>query len=84
MNRGSDDIPNAFIFIIFIVQFHKKITKRSFKNFPEEILNECLCSKDWSEMAECSNVDNMAKIFSKNTKAALDEVAPIKTFIVKS
>ena len=38
MNRGPsdpepDDIPNAFIFIIFIVQFHKKSLREASKIF---------------------------------------------------
>ena len=39
---------------------------------------------DWSELENCSTVDEMVDIFTKNIDFALDEVASFKTFTIKS
>ena len=43
-----------------------------------------LARKDWSGLEDCNSVDDMVDIFTKNIDEALDEVAPIKSFKVKS
>ena len=63
--------------------FTRKIVKRSLKNFTTEKWNECLIAKDWSKL-ETSELNEMVEIFTKNTQDANDEVAPFKSFTVKS
>ena len=70
--------------IMDISKFKTKVTKRSLKNFSEEAWNACLARKNWSKIEECNDVDGMVKIFSKNIEGALDEIAPIKTFTIRS
>ena len=65
-------------------KFKRKITKRSMKNFSEESWNQCLANKDWSKIDECTDVNEMVSIFTEKINEALDEVAPIKTFTIKS
>ena len=38
------------------------------KNFLEETWNEALENKDWSELENCSNVDDMVDILTENIK----------------
>ena len=49
---------------------------RSQKLFSKERWNECLASKDWSEIENCSNVDDMVEIFTTNVTEAMDETKP--------
>ena len=69
---------------MLILLIKSKITKRSLKNFTKEAWNNCLSKKDWSKIECCSDVDRMVEIFSQNIEEALDEVAPIKTFTIRS
>ena len=54
------------------------------KNFSVEAWNECLENKDWSQIEECAEVDEEVQVFTKLITEALDEVAPVKTFSVRS
>ena len=67
-----------------VKSFSRKVTKRCLRNFTEENWNNCLNNKDWRDLEDCNTVDEMVEIFTKNTNVALDEVAPYKSFTVKS
>ena len=45
---------------------------------------ECLAKKDWTPISSCNNVDEMVEVYQKNINEALNEVAPIKTFTIRS
>ena len=60
------------------------VTKRSQKLFTKERWNVCLASKDWSELDDCDDVEEMVEIFTKNITDALDEITPFKTFTIRS
>ena len=62
----------------------RQVRKRSLKNFTQKRWLEQLAQKDWEEVCESSNVDDMAITFNNLVMEALDEVAPNKTFTVKS
>ena len=62
----------------------KKTVKRSFKNFTQEKWNLSLAKKDWSLLKDCKNIDLLVEKFTTNITKSMDEVAPIKTFYVKS
>ena len=64
--------------------YERKIRKRSMKNFSSEKWNKCIAEKNWKNLTNCNNVDEMVDIFSNNLNEALDEVAPFKTFTVRS
>ena len=65
-------------------RFKHMVTKRSLKNFTPERWNTCLAMQDWSAVENCEEVDEMVKEFQENITSALDQIAPIKTFTVKS
>ena len=65
-------------------KFKRKVTKRSFKKFTNEIWNACLANKNWSLIEVCSDVNEKVKLFSQYIEETLDEVAPIKTFSIRS
>ena len=65
-------------------KFKRKVTKRSFKKFTIEIWNACLANKNWSLIEVCSDVNEKVKLFSQYIEETLDEVAPIKTFSIRS
>ena len=44
----------------------------------------CLSRRDWSSIDDCNNVDDMVKVFSLNINEALDDIAPYRTFTIKS
>ena len=84
-NSSSDHLP-----VICVVQslpkalpYSRDVTKRCLKGFNEEKWNDSLINKDWSGLEECTSVDEMVDILSKNIEEALDEVAPIITCILK-
>ena len=54
------------------------------KNFTQKGWLEQLAQKYWTEVGESSNVDEMATTFNNLVMESLDEVAPYKTFTVKS
>ena len=62
----------------------KRIVKRSFKNFTQDKWNQSLGKKDWTSLSACSDIDLLVKKFTSNITESLDELAPIKTFIVRS
>ena len=53
-------------------------------NFTKEKWNQCLATKNWTISKDCKNVEEMVDTFSNNMTEAIDEVAPFKTFTVKS
>ena len=53
------------------------------KNFNQASWNCYLARKNWEILAEMTNVDEMAIEFSKLVNSALDEIAPVKSFISK-
>ena len=66
------------------VEYKRSLTKRSFKNFTKEKWNACLAKQNWSEIDKCQGVNEMVDIFDTNVALALDEVAPVKKFTVRS
>ena len=74
----------GFDLIKYELKYERKITKRSFKTFNKDSWNVSLAKQDWSELENCGDVDEMGSIFDVNVLAALNEVAPIKTFTIKS
>ena len=64
--------------------YSKQITKRSLKNFNEQSWNRSLATKDWSGIENEKDINEKVRIFTRNINEALDEVAPIKTFKIKS
>ena len=62
----------------------RQIRKISLKNFTQKRWLEKLAQKDWEVVCESTNVDEMASTFNNLVMEALDEVAPYKTFTVKS
>ena len=65
-------------------KYNHSITKRSFKNFTTLSWNESLAQQDWLEVDEEEDVDSMVARFNKNVELALDRVAPVKSFKVRS
>ena len=53
-------------------------------NFSNENWNQILAKKDWSLLEECESVNQMAEVFDEIIQEALDEIAPVKSFTVKS
>ena len=70
--------------MIYKKVFTRRINKRSMKNFNHNTWNEALSSKDWSKVKNETNVEDMAKEFDKLIAETLDEVAPFRSFTVKS
>jgi hypothetical protein len=64
--------------------YKKKITKRSLKIFSDDKWNEILNKKDWSKLDDTQNLDDMVVAFTNMVTESLDEIAPIKSFMVKS
>ena len=64
--------------------YKRSVTKRSFKDFTTSSWITCLTNQDWSEIEHCESVDEMVKVFQENINEALDQIAPVKTFKVKS
>ena len=64
--------------------YKKKITKRSMKNFRDDKWNEILNRKDWTKLDDMENLDDMVVAFTEMVTESLDEIAPIKSFTVKS
>ena len=62
----------------------RKIKKRSYKNFTQEIWIEELTKKDWSQVEKETNIDKKTEMYTKLVTEALDVCAPIKTFTIKS
>ena len=81
-NFSSDHMPIIASFATNqkIPTYNLTVTKRSQKLFTNERWNASLASKNWSEIENCENLDDMVEMFTKNVTEALDEVTPIKTF----
>ena len=54
------------------------------KNFTKEAWNSCLANKDWSFIDSNLGLNLMTEKFAETVEEALDEIAPIKTFKVRS
>ena len=54
------------------------------KNYTKEKWEECLSTKDWSQISDVTELEDKVKVYNRMITEALDEVAPIKTFKVKS
>ena len=67
-----------------IKKYTHSIKKRSLKDFTERRWIDCLAKKDWSLLEECESVNQMAEVFDEIIQEALDEIAPVKSFTVKS
>ena len=76
-------ILNKISFKKPIARFVHEIRKRSYKSYTKEKWTDYLAKKDWSTL-EDQDLDTMVEIFTRNTTDALDEVAPFKTFEIKS
>jgi hypothetical protein len=66
------------------VRYKRSVTKRSFKNFTKETWNEALDQEDWYDVEDCDDVNEMVEVFAANINRALDKVAPIKDFTIRS
>ena len=85
-NSATDHLPVIVKYRIEAVKvIHKHtITKRSFKGFTTESWNSCLAQQDWFTVEDCENVDDMVEAFNNNIIRALDAVAPVKKFVIRS
>ena len=86
MNSASDHFP---LIITYASKRDKKcysrsITKRSLKKFNNEDWNNVLQSKDWSSFHNTDDVDTAVSIYTSIVESALYELAPLKTFKIKS
>ena len=43
-----------------------------------------LATKDWNSIINCDNLDEKVELFNNAIKEALDEIAPVRTFKVRS
>ena len=85
-NSSSDHVPVVASFVTNkkIPIHNSAITKRSQKLFTKERWNESLASRNWNEIYNCENIDDMVEIFTANVTEVMDEITPIKTFKIKS
>jgi hypothetical protein len=83
---ATDHVPVMIKYSLDVtkVRYRRSVTKRSYKGFTKESWNKALAQQDWSEVEESEDVDEMVRIFNDNVKAALDSVAPVKTFAIRS
>ena len=54
------------------------------KNFSKSNWNTVLRKQDWNSVEESEDLNTKVKLFTTFIDAAMDEIAPIKTFTVKS
>ena len=86
-NSSTDHLPVVTTYAMgrpITKIYTKQITKRSLKNFNEQSWNKCLVSKVWSGIEKENDINEKVRIFTNNINEALDEVAPIKNFKIKS
>ena len=85
-NSSSDHLPVLVSYSLDLtkLRYSHTVTKRSFKNFTKEIWNEALSNQDWLDVDEADDVNKMVDIFNANVQAALDQVAPVKSFKIRS
>ena len=86
LSSASDHLPVLVQYSLDLtrIRYKHSITKRSFKNFTKESWNLSLSRQDWLDVDDCANVNEMVTVFNKNIEMALDEVAPVKTFTIRS
>ena len=86
LNSASDHYPVIMAYTTTAPKkiFKKQITKRSLKNFNKEDWNKTLQSKDWSELYKTNDLEKAVEIYTQIVNSALDEIAPNKTFTIKS
>ena len=86
LNSSTDHLPVVTSFILDRrkIKYKHSVTKRSFKNFTQEGWRSCLASQDWSAVENSDEVDSMVSEFQEAVNLALDQIAPIKTFTVRS
>ena len=85
-NSSTDHLPVIIRYSLNLakVTYKRSLTKRSFKKFTKEVWNEALEQEDWMEVDDCEDVNEMVKLFTEKVNRALDKVAPVKTFTVRS
>ena len=85
-NSSSDHLPVVTTYSLNVknLRYSHTITKRSFKDFTKERWNDALAQQEWQDVEECSGVNQMVTAFDRNIQEALDQVAPIRTFKIKS
>jgi exonuclease III len=85
---SSDHLPVTTTYSLDMrkLRYNHMVTKRSYKGFTKEKWNKALEKQDWLDVEECSEsgVDQMVKVFDRNIQAALDQVAPVRTFKIRS
>ena len=54
------------------------------KNFNEEVWNDAQRKKNWEELDLINDLDDQVKKFTDMVTEALDEVAPVRSFKIKS
>ena len=75
---------NTYLNIIEIFLLLKKNKNIEIENFNPDNWNNALAAKNWSLIETSSSLDAMINNFNKLISDALDEVAPIKSFTIKS
>ena len=60
------------------------MVKRSYKNYNVENWNASLSKKDWSAIEKTNVLDEKVNIFTKLITESLDEVAPMKSFSIRT
>ena len=85
-NSSSDHLPVTTCLRTSVNKkvYKREITKRSMKNFTNSNWNEVLASKDWNEINLTQDLDEKVVAFNKLINESLDEVAPYKTFKVRT
>ena len=88
LNSSSDHFPVAITYSLDMrkLRYNHTVTKRSYKGFTKEKWNEALEKQDWLDVEECSEsgVDQMVRVFDQNIQTALDQVAPVRSFKIRS
>ena len=86
LNSSSDHLPvlTAYSLNTTKLRYCHAVTKRSYKDFTMENWNAALAQQDWLDVEESSGVNQMVNVFNLNIQAALDQVAPVRTFKIRS
>ena len=86
LNSSSDHLPvlTAYSLNTTKLRYCHTVTKRSYKDFTKENWNAALAQQDWLDVEESSGVNQMVNVFNLNIQAALDQVAPVRTFKIRS
>ena len=85
-NSSSDHLPVLVDYKLDLKKskYTHSVTKRSFKNFNKDTWNSALEEQDWLDVEESEGVHHMVDVFDRNIQAALDIVAPVRTFKIRS